>query len=78
MKSHRLWEHYLVYRDILSADHVDRPADEVEHLLTPVILERLEEILQRDHGIDTELVVDIHGSGSQYRTAGRERNEVGT
>ena len=78
VKSHRLWEHYLVYRDILSADRVDRPADEVEHLLTPEILERLEEILQRDHGIDTERVVDIHGSGSQYRPAGRERNEVGT
>ena len=75
VKCHRLWEHYLVYRDILAADHVDRPADEVEHLLTPDILERLEEILRRDHGIDTERVVDIHGSGSGYRPAGRERGE---
>jgi manganese/zinc/iron transport system permease protein len=75
VKCHRLWEHYLVYRDILAADHVDRPADEVEHLLTPDILERLEEILRRDHGIDTDRVVDIHGSGSGYRPAGRERGE---
>jgi manganese/zinc/iron transport system permease protein len=75
VKCHRLWEHYLVYRDILAADHVDRPADEVEHLLTPDILERLEEILRRDHDIDTDRVVDIHGSGSGYRPAGRERGE---
>jgi manganese/zinc/iron transport system permease protein len=75
VKCHRLWEHYLVYRDILAADHVDRPADEVEHLLTPDILERLEEILRRDHGIDTDRVVDIHGSGSGYRPAGREHGE---
>ena len=72
VKSHRLWEHYLVYRDILAVDHVDRPADEVEHLLTPDILARLEEILRRDHGVDTERIVDIHGSGSGYRPAGRE------
>ena len=75
VKCHRLWEHYLVYRDILAADHVDRPADELEHLLTPDILERLEEILRRDHGIDTDRVVDIHGNGSGYRPAGRERGE---
>ncbi len=75
VKSHRLWEHYLVYRDILAADHVDRPADEVEHLLTPDILLRLEEILRRDHGIDPDQVVDIHGSGSGYRPAGRDGSD---
>ena len=72
VKSHRLWEHYLVYRDILTADHVDRPADEVEHLLTPEIITRLEEFLQRDHGLDPQRVVDIHASGSGYRPRGRE------
>jgi manganese/zinc/iron transport system permease protein len=66
VKSHRLWEHFLVYRDILAADHVDRPADEVEHLLTPEIIARLEEILQRDHGLDPARVINIHETGSGY------------
>lgn len=70
VKSHRLWEHYLVYRDILAADHVDRPADEVEHLLTPELILRLEEILEKDHGLDPKRVVNIHESGSGYRGRG--------
>ena len=72
VKSHRLWEHYLYYRTILDADHVDRPADEVEHLLTPEIIVRLEEILARERGIDTEQIINLHGTGSQYRRGGRE------
>ena len=72
VKSHRLWEHYLFYRAILDADHVDRPADEVEHLLTPGIIARLEEILARERGIDPAQIVNLHGTGSQYRRGGRE------
>ena len=72
VKSHRLWEHYLYYQTILDADHVDRPADEVEHLLTPEIIARLEEILARERGIDPAEVVNLHGTGSQYRRGGRE------
>jgi manganese/zinc/iron transport system permease protein len=77
IKSHRLWEHYLVYRDILAADHVDRPADEVEHLLTPELLLRLEEILQQAHGLDPKRVVNIHETGSGYRPGGRRRDHSG-
>lgn len=74
VKSHRLWEHYLVYRDILALDHVDRPADEVEHLLNPQIIERLEEILQREGQIDPVRIGDIHAgaAASQYRRGGRD------
>lgn len=72
VKSHRLWEHYLYYQTILDADHVDRPADEVEHLLTPEIIIRLEEILARERGIDPGQVVNLHGTGSEYRRGGRE------
>ena len=72
VKSHRLWEHYLYYRTILDADHVDRPADEVEHLLTPGIIARLEEILARERGIDPAEIVNLHRTGSQYRRGGRE------
>ena len=71
VKSHRLWEHYLYYREILDADHVDRPADEVEHLLTPAIIARLEEILVRERGIDIDQIVNLHGTGSRYRPGGR-------
>lgn len=72
VKSHRLWEHYLYYRSILNADHVDRPADEVEHLLTPEIIARLEQILVEERGIDSQQIVNIHGSLSHYRRGGRE------
>jgi manganese/zinc/iron transport system permease protein len=72
VKSHRLWEHYLYYRAILDADHVDRPADEVEHLLTPEIIIRLEDILARERGIDPAQIVTLHGTGSQYRRGGCE------
>lgn len=72
VKSHRLWEHYLYYRAILDADHVDRPADEVEHLLTPEIIAELEDILQREQGLDPTRIVNIHGTGSHYRRGGRE------
>ena len=73
VKSHRLWEHFLVYRDILAPDHVDRPADEVEHLLTPEIIVRLEEILERDHGLDPARVINIHETGSRYGAGGEGR-----
>ena len=72
VKSHRLWEHYLYYRSILDADHVDRPADEVEHLLTPEIIADLEQILAEERGIDADEVVNIHGTLSHYRRGGRE------
>ena len=72
VKSHRLWEHYLYYRAILNVDHVDRPADEVEHLLTPEIISRLEELLAQEEGIEVEQIVDIHAAGSLYRRGGRD------
>jgi manganese/zinc/iron transport system permease protein len=74
VKSHRLWEHYLVYRDILAQDHVDRSADEVEHLLTPQIITRLEEILLQEKQMDPRDLANIHADegGSRYRQGGRD------
>ena len=72
VKSHRLWEHYLVYRDILTTDHVDRPADEVEHLLTPEIIADLEQLLEREQGLDVASIVDVHQGDSLYRRGGQE------
>lgn len=65
VKSHRLWEYYLVYGAILETDHVDRPADEVEHILTPEMIEQLETLLANEN-----IEVDIHGTGSGYRRTG--------
>jgi len=72
VKSHRLWEHYLYYRSILTVDHVDRPADEVEHLLTPEIIARLEEILTLEKGIDPAQIVNLHTDKGRYRQGGRD------
>jgi Mn-dependent DtxR family transcriptional regulator len=66
-----LWEYYLVYRSILGEDHVDRPADEVEHILTPRIIERLEQILVAEN-IDVENVSSIHNTESGFRKAGQD------
>ena len=71
LKSHRLWEYYLVYRSILGEDHVDRSADEVEHILTPSIIERLEQILVAEN-IDVENVSSIHHTESGFRKAGQD------
>lgn len=69
VKSHQLWEYYLVYRSILEKDHVDRPADEVEHILTPEIIEQLETILVQE---DIDVSEDIHKTHSGYRRAGED------
>lgn len=69
VKSHQLWEYYLVYRSILEEDHVDRSADEVEHILTPEIIEQLESILAQE---DISVVGDIHKTHSGYRRTGQD------
>ena len=69
VKSHQLWEYYLVYRSILEEDHVDRSADEVEHILTPEIIEQLESILAQE---DIDIVGDIHKTHSGYRRTGQD------
>ena len=69
VKSHQLWEYYLVYRSILEEDHVDRSADEVEHILTPEIIEQLETFLAEE---DIDVAGDIHKTQSGYRRAGED------
>lgn len=59
VKTHRLWEYYLVHRAALAPDHVHRDADEMEHILPLEVLDRLEEILKKE-GVDTDAVGNIH------------------
>ena len=46
---HRLWELYLVEYAAIASDHVDRDADDVEHLLPPSLVDRLEAKLASQH-----------------------------
>ena len=47
LRLHRLWEVYLSRYLELPADHVHRDAHEMEHILTPEMEARLEELLER-------------------------------
>lgn len=42
VRAHRLWELYLIEQARIAPDHVDRDADEIEHLLSEDDLDRLE------------------------------------
>jgi manganese/zinc/iron transport system permease protein len=46
-RTHRLWEQFLVSSAGIASDHVDRDADDVEHMLTGPIIRELEEQLAR-------------------------------
>ena len=48
VRRHRLWEHYLIRRADFDEDHVDRGADELEHLLPLELLDELEKELNTD------------------------------
>ena len=45
-KTHRLWETYLMQQANIAADHVDRDADETEHLLPEAVRLELEQQLE--------------------------------
>jgi len=47
VRIHRLWETYLVSEASIAPDHVDRDADEIEHVLSPDLIARLEDTLRR-------------------------------
>ncbi len=47
-RTHRLWEMFLVESAGIAADHVDRDADDVEHILPQQLIEELEKRLAAD------------------------------
>lgn len=59
VRTHRLWEYYLVYRARLQPDHVHRDADEMEHILPEEVLHSLENLLQSE-GVNVEKVISVH------------------
>ncbi|MDX9912212.1 MAG: metal ABC transporter permease [Phycisphaerales bacterium] len=42
VRAHRLWELFLIERADIAPDHVDRDADQIEHLLSPSVVAMLE------------------------------------
>jgi len=51
-RRHRLWELFLIQGANIAPDHVDRDADDIEHILPPEIVERL----------DRELLAAVSGA----------------
>ena len=47
-RQHRLWELYLITHADVAPSLVDRDADAIEHVLEPVVVAELEELLQRE------------------------------
>lgn len=46
-KNHRLWELYLIHYADIAPSHVDRDADQIEHILSPELLDDLERLLEK-------------------------------
>lgn len=42
VRNHRLWEVYLITHAEIASTHVDRDADQIEHVLSPELIDRLE------------------------------------
>lgn len=59
VRKHRLWETFLMHEAELGADHVDRDADDIEHFLTPELVQALEALLKK-HGLEPKLIPSAH------------------
>ena len=46
VRNHRLWEMYLISHAEIAPSHVDRDADNIEHVLGAEIVEQLERLLE--------------------------------
>lgn len=66
VRKHRLWETFLMHEAELGADHVDRDADDIEHFLTPEIVQALERLL-KEHGLEPKLIPSVHPLPSEAR-----------
>lgn len=48
VRNHRLWEQYLILHADIAPSHVDRDADEIEHVLGAELVEQLEAMMPRE------------------------------
>ncbi len=47
IRNHRLWEMYLITHADIAPSHVDRDADQIEHVLDDAMIERLENLMNQ-------------------------------
>lgn len=70
VRVHRLWELYLVEYAAIASDHVDRDADDVEHMLPPELVDRLEAKLASQHRLpnlgEQQVPASPHTVGQAY------------
>lgn len=52
VRAHRLWELYLIEQADIAPDHVDRDADQLEHVLSPEMIAQLEARLAEKDRLD--------------------------
>lgn len=57
VRAHRLWEAFLVEQAVIAPDHVDRDADQIEHILSPELIRQLEERLREQGRLPRALSV---------------------
>ena len=53
VRNHRLWEMYLITYADIAPSHVDRDADQIEHVLGPDIIRQLEAKFRESHPVST-------------------------
>ena len=51
VRNHRLWETYLINYADIAPSHVDRDADQIEHVLGKPMVEQLEALLNKQHQV---------------------------
>jgi manganese/zinc/iron transport system permease protein len=61
VRAHRLWEFFLIEDAAIAPDHVDRDADQIEHVLPPELISRLEARLAREGRLPGVVPVSPHG-----------------
>ena len=64
MRNHRLWETYLIELANIAPDHVDRDADELEHVLPPQLVQELEAKLRSKGRFPEAIPPSPHNLGS--------------
>ncbi|MHC4444997.1 MAG: metal ABC transporter permease [Planctomycetota bacterium] len=80
VRSHRLWETYLVNRMGITADHAHPDAEEIEHLLSEKLLDRLDEVLEHPeedpHGQQIPRLSELLHPGTQTRLSRLREGDV--
>lgn len=59
LRNHRLWEMYLIKYADIAPSHVDRDADEIEHVLSGELIRELEEALEHELRIPPSPHVEV-------------------